>query len=100
MAGFWAGDRPDVIRITTGNNGRKYQQKQPIFPTQLSKPTQVKREVIAQLFNLIRARNPPAGSLLASTIWVGRLQKQWIGPHIICSRKWRRWNVNKLNSKR
>ncbi len=46
------------------------------FPPHLSKPAQVKREVIAQPFNLIRAKNPPAGRLLASTIPVGRLQ-QW-----------------------
>src|SRR5437762_8057123 len=62
--------------FSLGRIGGQYQKKRPIFPPHLSKPTQVKREVIAQPFNLIRARNPPAGILLASTIWVGRLQKQ------------------------
>src|SRR5439155_6630042 len=83
-----------------GRIGGQYQKKRPIFPPHLSKPTQGKREDLAQPFNLIRAKNPPAGRPLVSTIRLGLPQQSWIAPIFACSHKWRRWNVSRPNLNR
>src|SRR5215469_3358490 len=80
--------------------GGRYRRKEPVFSLHLLKSILVKLEVLARPLNSIRAGNRRAGKPLVLTIPAGPRRPWWSGRHIICSRKWRRWNVNKPNSNR